>query len=74
VTTHRITGTESLYCPTPPHRQGAERKFVSSGTVVHELVSDLNESLLVEELREDISQLILCVHVNAGDETRLPEY
>jgi hypothetical protein len=41
---------------------------------VHELVSDLNESLLVEELREDISQLILRVHVNAGDETRLPEY
>ena len=40
---------------------------------MHELVSDLNESLLVEELREDIRQLILCVHVNAGDETRLPE-
>jgi hypothetical protein len=45
---------------------------------MHELVSDLSESLLVKDLREDIShwQLILRVHVNlnASDKTRLPEY
>ena len=38
---------------------------------MHELVSDLSESLLVKDLqvREDISQLILRVHVNASDKT-----
>ena len=41
---------------------------------MHELVSDLNEGFLVKDLREDVRQLILCVHVNTRNETRLPEY
>jgi hypothetical protein len=41
---------------------------------MHRLVSDLDERLLIENLGENVSQLILCVYMNTSDEPRLPKY